>query len=443
MRRSLPALPLVAALALLAPLLLSADPSADPSVDASRATEAEVRLVADEDTASTPVRRRAPGSDPHTWQTSDRVIGPSAPPAAGSGAERRGPGTKAWRKRTVLFDYKVAPGIWATSVQERNQRGTYRYSYVIAKWRRPSVDIGLMRPAVVAATQKTAVMTRRTRNGVVGINGDFFDIGDTGAPLGVGVNGSRLRHGRTHGWNAAFYLDGSGRPRIGTLPVAATIAERPDIAVTNVNSAQVMPNGIGVYTPAWGRTSGYRWTDGQQRHVRMLLVKDGRVVRKTTAFRAGQTFEGQILVARGRPQAALLDSVEVGDDLTVRWGAEGRPRTAITGNQVVLEAGRILATDDVELHPRTAIGIDPRRKRLILLVVDGRQSFSDGYTMVQVAKKLRGLGAQAGLNLDGGGSSTLIGHRHGRLRELNSPSDGRQRKVANGLVVTSRIPPRS
>jgi exopolysaccharide biosynthesis protein len=51
------------------------------------------------------------------------------------------------------------------------------------------------------------------------------------------------------------------------------------------------------------------------------------------------------------------------------------------------------------------------------------------------------LGAEDALNLDGGGSSTMVGLRpDGILSVLNSPSDGQQRPVPNGLQM-SYTPP--
>ena len=42
---------------------------------------------------------------------------------------------------------------------------------------------------------------------------------------------------------------------------------------------------------------------------------------------------------------------------------------------------------------------------------------------------------------DGGGSSTFMARtRSGRLRTINSPSDGGQRSIANGLEITYRKP---
>ena len=109
---------------------------------------------------------------------------------------------------------------------------------------------------------------------------------------------------------------------------------------------------------------------------------------------------------------------------------------AITGNVFLIRDGERKARDDREMHPRTAIGIDYDTGFIYLLVIDGRQSFSRGYTMVELAKFFEYLGADEALNLDGGGSSTMVARRpNGKVKVLNSPSDGKQRSVPNGLEV--------
>lgn len=83
-------------------------------------------------------------------------------------------------------------------------------------------------------------------------------------------------------------------------------------------------------------------------------------------------------------------------------------------------------------HPRTAVGLSRDRKKLFLMVVDGRQDCSVGMTAAEEAKVLRGLGAWYALNLDGGGSSAMYIKGRGIV---NHPSDGKERVVANHLGV--------
>ena len=86
-------------------------------------------------------------------------------------------------------------------------------------------------------------------------------------------------------------------------------------------------------------------------------------------------------------------------------------------------------------NPRTMLGVDKDRTRLLLVVADGRESgAAAGMTLAEAARFLRvELGAWDAVNLDGGGSSELwIGAEGG---VVNAPSDGAERPIANAVVV--------
>jgi exopolysaccharide biosynthesis protein len=69
-----------------------------------------------------------------------------------------------------------------------------------------------------------------------------------------------------------------------------------------------------------------------------------------------------------------------------------------------------------------------------VLVADGRSRASRGLTLLQLAKLMRSLGDEDALNLDGGGSSTMVARdAAGVVGVRNRPSDGRERSVPNGL----------
>jgi hypothetical protein len=420
--RIFPALVLSSALATAAAgvVLVDDDPSEPPAAEQAGAAQApRVAAAPDPD-------------DPHTWQTSDQVPGEIAAPLQ--------PGQRATLSRRMRFSYRVVPGVQATGWQERTRRGPVRYFVLRVKWQTPGVTVDYAHGGKVRRTQSVTSMLARTPGAVAGVNGDFFDIGDTGAPLGLGAERRvGMWKGVDSGWNAAIYQGDSGRIHLGTLPMVASLPKRPDIRITNFNAPQVKIGGIGLYTHRWGRTSGLRWTDGQRRHVRLVHIVDGVVVaNRQRAFPEGDKIVGQYLIARGDKAEDKLQTIKKGTRIGFRAYLEGTPRFAISGNVIVLKRRKILAVDDREMHPRTAVGIDRGTKQLIFLVVDGRQRFSRGYTMVEIAKRLRALGADDALNLDGGGSTTLAARRSGRMRVLNSPSDGTQRSVPNGLEVIYR-----
>ena len=74
------------------------------------------------------------------------------------------------------------------------------------------------------------------------------------------------------------------------------------------------------------------------------------------------------------------------------------------------------------------------------MTVDGRQApFSDEMTLVELAGLFRSLGATGAINLDGGGSTTMVVREGGRPAVISRPSDpSGERAVANTLAVIRR-----
>lgn len=93
-------------------------------------------------------------------------------------------------------------------------------------------------------------------------------------------------------------------------------------------------------------------------------------------------------------------------------------------------------------HPRTAFGVSADRTVAWMVVVDGRQPlWSEGATLPDLVEIFQRLGAADALNLDGGGSTTMVISDGGEARVVNSPIHvgipGRERPSANHLGVRS------
>ncbi len=116
------------------------------------------------------------------------------------------------------------------------------------------------------------------------------------------------------------------------------------------------------------------------------------------------------------------------------------PIEAMGAGPMLVRAGRLHVTSDEEgfgstsipnVHPRTAAGVTAAGD-LILMVVDGRQDASRGVDLEELGRLMLEAGAVEALNLDGGGSSTLV--VQGRL--INRPTGGTfERQVMNALVA--------
>jgi exopolysaccharide biosynthesis protein len=130
---------------------------------------------------------------------------------------------------------------------------------------------------------------------------------------------------------------------------------------------------------------------------------------------------------------------------SVSFREPGDIYNAISGDRWLVRNGKPVAgLDDVTPAPRTAIGVDSSGEKLIIIVVDGRQPFySSGATLNELANYLVYYGAENAINLDGGGSSTLVFEGWlGMSKVVNSPIHGSipgwERPVGNHLGIFAK-----
>lgn len=364
-------------------------------------------------------------------QTSDGVPGEIAPPIPR--------GLAGSRKWVTLTDRVIVPGVRFKRFTISDYRGQIRGQLLRVNPAAPGVRIDYASRPYIASTAPLGALLGAQAVGAV--NGDFFDIGATNAPLGIGRDRERGGlHGVQEGWNAAFYLGRDNIWRIGPISTIGTVVQRPSLRITKFNSPVLRPGEIGLYNGRWGPTRNHRMSNVPG-GVRTVVVRRGRVAASYLGAPRTMPSTGQVLVGIGRG-ATDLAGLRVGSRATVRVRYTQQPRVAITGNTRILLNGTRLSIDDREMHPRTSVGIDRDNGQILMLCIDGRQSFSRGYTMVELANLMKELGAEDAINLDGGGSSTIMGRNpYGDLAILNSPSDGVARPIPNGLQVLY-TPPR-
>ena len=149
----------------------------------------------------------------------------------------------------------------------------------------------------------------------------------------------------------------------------------------------------------------------------------GRSTRQTGAV---ATFEGGLYVLKA-------------DGLS-RWERDIEAEDVVTTGPVLLVDGEaepvVKDRFNTNRHPRTAVG---RRSdgTVLLVVADGRNSAAAGLSMVELQQVMVALGCRDAINLDGGGSTTMVV----RGAVVNHPSDNNrfdaagERPVANAVVV--------
>jgi hypothetical protein len=300
--------------------------------------------------------------------------------------------------------------------------------------------------------EKTSAILEQLRNSadlVGGVNADFFLFTPPGVPTNALVSRGRVVTGPSNQPVLAF--DSLGAPHLVTLHVEGSVVisgARRAIVAWN----RTAPTDIALFDESWGRT-----TDTLSNAVEVVLT--GRSTSRVTAVDTSTTGVviprgGAVLVARGSQARAELLALEVGDTLRASVSLlPFHPAEAVGGRPLLLRDSTIAAEVDTEgqpgfatgRHPRTAVGIARGGRRLLLVVVDGRQKpYSDGMTLRELATLMRALGARDAINLDGGGSTTLVyadpdasaAGTRGALRIANRPSDATgERPVGDALAI--------
>ncbi|BDQ04289.1 phosphodiester glycosidase family protein [Ignavibacterium sp.] len=167
---------------------------------------------------------------------------------------------------------------------------------------------------------------------------------------------------------------------------------------------------------------------------------------KTTLRNYEIPAQGIILSANNKFAYYLDREIKIGDTLKIIYNFSPKVKnikSLVGGWPVLVKDGmnmirRNPAIEGItekfseQRHPRSGIGFSSDKRTLYFITVDGRQQMSRGMTLLEFSNLMITEGIHFGLNLDGGGSTTLIIND----KVVNSPSDlTGERLVGNCLMI--------
>ncbi len=355
-------------------------------------------------------------------------------------------------KFTTLIDRSVGPGVRHRCVIEKTQ-----------PWQINILEIDLHNPHIALASVKardllvgreeTSAMARRCSapgHRVVGaINADFFEA--NGMPVNLQIrNGEMLRNpilrtvvgftAETKPVMGRFQFDGVLCTKNGQTEIRAINAQRNANQLVLYNQyfgSSTLTNRFGVealLTPL----QPWQVNDTLLCHIDSVAVAVGNMdLLPGRAVLSGHGVAGDFLkiaCTRGDTVKIHLGLPPGRDKILEMVG--GLPQIVFNGRADAArgqreEGGSSDFTNS--RHPRTAVGVNQDSSKFFFVVVDGRQpQLSAGMSLQELADYLVSIGVHHGVNLDGGGSSTMVVDE----TIVNSPSDpAGERAVANGLLL--------
>ncbi|MBW4720013.1 phosphodiester glycosidase family protein [Saccharothrix obliqua] len=347
------------------------------------------------------------------------------------------------RIETTRTSRPVAPGVSLDSFDwyEPGDAGGWVRGDALTVDLTAGTRVEYLHPGRVTSAEPLSAQASRTR-AVAAVNGDFFDINNSNAPEGVGVRDGATVKSPAAGHRRAVGVDAAGIGRVMDVLFEGRVTREDGttIPLAQLNSASIAAGAVGVFNPLWGSYSRARAVRGATKVTEVVVRADVVVELRTAAGDDPIPSDGYVLVGR-EAGADVLASLEPGQRVSVDYTtktADGNAiKAAVGGNQLLIKDGVVVAPDDA-LHPRTAVGFSADGKKMFMLTVDGRQApFLLGLNLKDMASILKEMGAHNALNLDGGGSSTLLARTPGTAAVAveNTPSDGGERSVPNGLAL--------
>ncbi|WEK53913.1 MAG: phosphodiester glycosidase family protein [Candidatus Cohnella colombiensis] len=339
----------------------------------------------------------------------------------------------------------------------------------------PYVSLDAMSGKGGSVTTKQSVMSMAKETGAVaGINGDVFSTGSIseGAPMGAQIrSGSFMVSTSQLKGMYAFAVTKDNKALIDQFNFSGkvTAADGAQFELTGMNksayrtepdNAYSHVNGLFIYTSDWTATE--RPKNSATLPTEALIINDVVTeVSDKTQITTPIPTNGYILRGHYNRDSGkfIKDHLKVGDQVTKQYQlqsqttqkvyAEGDLKMMVSGHTLLLDNG-VAANFTRDINglsgyadrARTAVGYSKDGNTAYLITVE-ENGTREGVSLKELQQMLLELGIWKAVNLDGGGSTTMVSRPLGEFQlALTHPTfyGVTQRLVANGIGVYSTAP---
>ena len=304
------------------------------------------------------------------------------------------------------------------------------------------------------------------------INASFFNF-DDGSPVYLLAKNDQIVNLGNVSTNfndymytpAAFGITADNKAKVGRYSLERTIEHNGSSFTTTDMNRQRANNELIMYTDSYtfDKTRQNQYgievvVTGVPKKVDSQLKFGEKVTGTVTAIRPYNQYtsstipkDGFVLSAQGT-EVSKISSMKIGEKVSLTVDVDA----AWKGSQFMLASGPLLVQEGksaltidlasprvTDRVPHTAVATDATGGRAFFVTVDGRQKgYSQGMTLIEFANYLVSIGAYNAINLDGGGSTTMVTRRYGDVYPtlINRPSDGSERSVSAILEAISTAP---
>ncbi|MFB8376737.1 stalk domain-containing protein [Paenibacillus taichungensis] len=318
--------------------------------------------------------------------------------------------------------------------------------------------------------QSTGGMAKEN-GAVAAVNGDYFNVSGELAPIGGQVSDGVLVSTPSElSGMYALTVTKDGKPMIDEYSFDGTVKaddgstfalrgiNKEDYTVESSSVKYSHANSMYIYTPAW--TSTKRPNDPSTTPTE-VLVQNGVITQISDKKALNMTVpaDGYILRAHGTAATWIMTHLAVGQTLNADYKLKAKTtgetvdpsnlQMMIGGHTILVNGGKaatfsrdIAASGIGGIRARTAVGYS-QDGRYVYIIAAEKNSNSSGLSLTELQSFMTSIGVWKGMNLDGGGSTTMVTRPLGEETAgltFNTEYGTEQRQVVNTLGVFSTAP---
>ncbi len=348
-----------------------------------------------------------------------------------------------------LFSYEniktIAPNTTHRTMYKMTDVGWMKINIITADLGNKYVDSTVLIPKYISQKKPLSELAQSQKNIVAAINGDFFDT--TGnSTLGIVIKDGKYITSSIYDNRFFNYLKlKDGRSFISKIKGSSMKLKnlKSSVDITYKNKPYLAYNRAIIFDRHWDKKSiGNTCLED----VVELVIVDNQIHEiRYNKPPISIPENGYIVSAVGSSKDNILSNFKVLDIVTISGESFLNDiENAIGGGANIVYNGKVIEDFSLDIsgrHPRSALGFSKDNKTLYLLTVDGRNNKYTGMTQTELAYIMLDIGAYNAINLDGGGSSEMLALSDNQILNIvNTPSDGRERPIHNGIGIINNAP---
>lgn len=343
----------------------------------------------------------------------------------------------AWEKESVQ---KIGEGIRYKNILKYENSGFIRLHVLECDLIDERVSIGVMTAKDGSSYLDTTKNMAEENDAIVAVNGDFFNVGTKRTnSLGLVYKNGELISSTSKDLWATFAVTDKGEILMDYFGFSGKIISPQgyETELYQINKVPATGGSITMLTPAWGDSVTL------DENMSAMLISGDEVLEIVSEKGEIPFDNADKMLLLNHAVNGFFENFEVGDKVKIEFvisDGSQNIKEAIGGNTLLVRDGKeAYFNHNVSgKAQRTALGINKEGTKLYMVVADGRTANVAGINQNQMAAELIRLGAYTAINLDGGGSSTMVYKNDfsGKWDVLNTYSS--LRKVSNSVGIFNK-----